>query len=50
VAAKFVNGPDDPEAPGMEDSAFGTIPEPSTAMLLSLGLLALGARRRVRSG
>jgi hypothetical protein len=50
VAAKFVNGPDDPEAPGMEDSAFGTIPEPSTAMLLSLGLLALGDRRRVRSG
>jgi hypothetical protein len=50
VAAKFVNGPDDPEAPGMEDSAFGTVPEPSTAMLLSLGLLALGARRRVRLG
>lgn len=48
VAAKFVNGPDDPEAPGMEDSAFGTVPEPSTGGLLALGLLALGTRRRKR--
>jgi hypothetical protein len=37
-AAKFVNGPDDPEAPGTEDSAFGTVPEPATALLVPLGL------------
>jgi hypothetical protein len=30
-AAKFVNGPDD-------DSAFGTVPEPATALLVPLGL------------
>jgi hypothetical protein len=46
AAAKFVNGPDDPEDPGMEDSAFGAVPEPGTALLLSLGLVALGVRRR----
>ena len=47
-AAKFVNGPDDPEAPGSEDSAFGAtlVPEPGTALLLSLGLLGLAAWRR----
>jgi hypothetical protein len=48
-AAKFVNGPDVPEAPGFEDSAFGAaIPEPGTATLLGLGLLGLGAARRQR--
>jgi len=48
VAAKFVSGPDDPEAPGSEDSAFGTVPvpEPSTTVLLSLGLAGLSFRRR----
>jgi hypothetical protein len=46
AAAKFVNGPDDPEDPGMEDSAFGAVPEPGTALLLGLGLVALGVRRR----
>ena len=49
VAAKFVSGPDDPEKPGFEDSAFGTIPEPSTALLCTMGLVGLawhGRRRR----
>jgi hypothetical protein len=41
AAAKFVNGPGD-------DSAYGTVPEPSTALLLASGLLLLGARRRTR--
>lgn len=47
-AAKFVNGPDDPEAPGFEDSAFGAtvIPEPTSALLIGLGLAALSGRRR----
>ena len=31
-AAKFVNGPDDPESPGNEDSGFGAVPEPGTAL------------------
>lgn len=42
AAAKFVNGPDDPESPGNEDSAFGAaVPEPSTALLLAFGLVAI---------
>jgi hypothetical protein len=47
AAAKFVNGPDDPESPGNEDSAFGAVPEPGTASLIGVGLLgiALGRRR-----
>jgi hypothetical protein len=47
VAAKFVNGPasNDPTET-LEDSAFGTIPEPGTAGLLALGLALLGAARR----
>ena len=47
-AAKFVNGPDDPEAPGFEDSAFGAtvVPEPTSALLIGLGLAALSGRRR----
>jgi len=48
VALKFVSGPDDPESPGNEDSAFGTIPEPSPTLLLGLGLLGLGLRQRQR--
>jgi hypothetical protein len=46
AAAKFVNGPDDPEAPGTEDSAFGAtvIPEPSTALLVGMGLACLSGR------
>jgi len=49
LAAKFVNGPDDPEAPGMEDSAFGAVPEPSTGLLCALGLAGLCARRRLEA-
>jgi len=46
AAAKFVNGPDDPESPGNEDSAFGAIvPEPTTALLLGTGLLLTALRR-----
>jgi len=52
IAAKFVNGPDDPESPGNEDSAFGAssglIPEPGTLSLLGLGLAAFGSLRRSR--
>ncbi len=48
VAAKFVNGPDDPEDPGNEDSAFGTIPEPTTGALLGMGLLGVAWHRRRR--
>ena len=40
IAAKFVNGPDDPEDPGNEDSAFGAlIPLP---MAFPMGLAGLG--------
>lgn len=48
VAAKFVNGPDDPESPGFEDSAFGTnVPEPSTAVLFMLGLVGISLRGKL---
>jgi hypothetical protein len=53
AAAKFVNGPDDPQAAGFEDSAFGAtaIPEPSTALLVGLGLACLSGRSaRRRTG
>jgi hypothetical protein len=51
IAAKFVNGPDDPESPGDEDSAFGAsapIPEPGTLGLTALGLGVLALVRRYR--
>ena len=48
AAAKFVNGPNDPESPGNEDSAFGAVvPEPSAALLFGIGLaIAAAARSR----
>ena len=52
VAAKFTNGPDDPEDPGNEDSAFGAAtPEPGVLGLFALGLagLLVAARRRVQA-
>jgi hypothetical protein len=49
AAAKFVNGPDDPESPGDEDSAFGAVPEPLTAWLLAVGLGGLLAAGRKRA-
>jgi hypothetical protein len=39
VVAKFVNGPQD-------DSGFGAVPEPSSGVLLALGLVGLCACRR----
>jgi hypothetical protein len=46
AAAKFINGGNAFGDPN--DSAFGAsaIPEPSTALLLSLGLVGLAARHR----
>ena len=49
AAAKFVNGPDDPESPGDEDSAFGTVPEPGTIAFLVVGLAGLGQLGRRRA-
>lgn len=49
AAAKFVNGPDDPEASGMEDSAYGAVPEPGTALLLGFALASVGSAARRRS-
>ncbi len=49
VAAKFTNGPDDPEDPGNEDSAYGAAtPEPAMLGLFALGIagLLVVARRR----
>jgi hypothetical protein len=48
AAAKFVNGPDDPESPGDEDSAYGAVPEPLSAWLLAAGLAGLLAAGRKR--
>jgi hypothetical protein len=51
AAAKFTNGPDDPETPGSEDSAFGAtlpVPEPSGALMFGFGLVAAAAGRSRR--
>jgi hypothetical protein len=52
IAARFVNGLDDPELPGDEDSAFGVsgplIPEPGTFGLTALGMSALALMKRRR--
>jgi hypothetical protein len=45
AAAKFQGGPDDPEKPGSEDSAFGSIPEPGVLGLLLIGVLLVVTRR-----
>jgi hypothetical protein len=44
VAAKFQGGPSDPEKPGSEDSAFGSVAEPGLLGLLALALLAVARR------
>lgn len=62
AAAKFVNGPPDPEcvglteptemcpgAAGTEDSAFGAVPEPLLGWLVAVGLGAAVAAGRKRS-
>ena len=51
AALKFVQGPDDPEAPGSEDSAFGAVvPVPAAVWLFGSGLLGLvGVARRKRA-
>ena len=48
-AAKFTNGPLDPESPGNEDSAFGAaLPEPGTGLLFAIGCAVLGTASRRR--
>jgi hypothetical protein len=50
VAAKFTNGPDDPEDPGNEDSAYGAAtPEPGALGLFALAVagLLVASRRRL---
>ena len=51
AALKFVIGPDDPEAPGSEDSAFGAVvPVPAAVWLFGSGLLGLvGMARRKKA-
>lgn len=51
AALKFVQGPDDPEKPGFEDSAFGAVvPVPAAVWLFGSGLLGLvGVARRKRA-
>jgi hypothetical protein len=46
AAASFQGGPDDPETPGSEDSAFGAVAEPGLLGLLALGLFGFALRRR----
>ncbi len=50
IAAKFVSGPDDPEDPGNEDSAFGAlIPLPPALPMGIAGLIGVAfLRRRTR--
>jgi len=50
AALKFVQGPDDPESPGDEDSAFGAVvPVPAAVWLFGSGLLGLAGVARKKA-
>lgn len=50
AALKFVQGPDDPEAPGSEDSAYGAVvPVPAALWLFGSGLIGLVGIARTKA-